>query len=203
MHASCFLPLPLWSWRSTVNLGVFDGWRQRGPFGTSYVAAWWRSWPFAAPTRALLPAFGGRACRLTPLNSRCDWDVDLLQSLAKTVCESITQNQPCMHVHIMMITWHRDLQFSTSCRHGHLFDSECSAHARHHLQNTHDELVVLLTCLHTCLKIQEFGCPSSNPFAWCWCLPAFGGMLRVMMVVGSMCLAGARRSGNSFPKQDK
>ena len=48
-----------------VNLGVFEGWRQRGPFGTSYVAAWWRSWPFAAPTRALLPAFGGRACRLT------------------------------------------------------------------------------------------------------------------------------------------
>ena len=170
-----------------------------------------------------MPLLPGLCCRPlaaeradSPVNSRCDWDVDLLQSLAKIVRESITQNQPCMHVHIMMITWHRDLQFSTSCRHGHLFDSECSAHARHHLQNTHDALVVLLSYLRTCLQIQAFGCPSSNPFAWCWCLPAFGGMLRGMMVVSCMRLAGprllqsisrrlrgARRSGNLFPKQDK
>ena len=44
----------------------------------SYVAAWWRNWPFAAPALwALLPALGGRARQLTPLNSWCDWDMDL------------------------------------------------------------------------------------------------------------------------------
>ena len=164
------------------------------------MAAWWRSWPFAAPAlRALLPALGGRARRLTPL-SRCDWDVDLLQSLAKVVCESTTQNRPCVHVHIIMITWHWDLQVSTSCRHRHLFDDACSAHARHHQQNTHDELVVLLSYLHNCLKVQEFGGPSSNPFGLlAWCLLAFGGMLPGMTVVICMSLAGPR----SLPKQNE
>ena len=133
----------------------------------SYEAAWWRSWPFAAPAlRALLPALGGRARRLTPLNSWCDWDVDLLQSLAKVVCESTVQNRPCVPVHIIMITWHWDLQVSTSCRHRHLFDDACSAHAtinKIHIMN-------LLRCCHTCTTASKFRNLDARPVTSLVCL---------------------------------
>ena len=53
-----------------------------------------------------------------------------------------------------------------------------------HQQNTHYELVALLSYLHNCLKVQEFGRPSSNLFGLlAWCLLAFVGMLPGMMVV--------------------